>query len=675
MKKNDTDTIYWGMMGIIKILVILTLSACHSDRTKKELLEQKADSTLNEGRKTLFTDIPLSKHLLKEAMNCTEDSMKYYDAYEAYSTCYFMENKYDSAITMKKKALAFLEKQIITPRRQELLASVNNSFGAYHSLMNQPDSAIIYFKKALRCPPSKESKPDIYINLADQYKTKGDLATAAYYLRLGLSISDSLDLKKFKFPICYGLADIYLGLRDFKQANEYYLRAEKDYKSRRFDEKVLFCNNRGNYYYYKKEYSNALQWFKRAEKYLANTDYDYFKNMVNANLADVYLNLNELDSCNLYIKKAEPYFKKINHKSILYYINTVKIGLAIAQNNYSLASKLQQEIKGDKDIEPNIVSIRTKYLENLSLKKNNYKEAYGYLAKNTLLNDSLRNDITQKRIAELDMHYKQDSTLIKKDLFIQRQSAEVKTFKLSTYIWILISVLIVSGTFFGYYIIKKKNNIQRMKYMEQITKLRISNIRNRISPHFMFNVLNNEMQGLDEEKKERLYTLAHLLRISLEMAEQISIKLSDEIDFVKAYIELSKQKVGDNFTMIWEISPLIDLDNMKIIPMMLQIPIENALKHGLSQIKGEKKLTVKIFREDQGIRIFVVDNGKGYHPNDPSPTTGTGTGLRVLNQTMQILNAKNTRKIIFAIHNIDKAEETGTKIEIYIPYHYKFEYK
>ncbi|MBP1613495.1 MAG: putative two-component regulator sensor kinase [Bacteroidetes bacterium] len=672
MKRRYLQPTSWGM--IITFICLSLISACNK-RGVRDQSELKADSLLDSGRDQLFKDLPLSKHLLKEAMITTKDSLKYYDAYEAYASAYLMENKYDSGIAMKKEVFTFLEKQPITSRRQELLASVNNSFGAYYSLMYQPDTAIIYLTKALQCPPAKESLPDIYINLADQYKTKGNLATAAYYLRLGLSISDSLDLKKYKFPFYYGLADIYLGLRDFKLANMYYLQAEKEYKDRRFDEKVIFCNNRGNYYYYKEEYRKALTWFKRAESYLAKTDYDYFKNLVSTNLADVYLNLNNLDSCRYYYEKAEPYFRAVDHKNILYYINTIKLGLAIAQKNFSSAKNLQQEIQSDEGIEPNIVSIRTKYLEKLSLKENHYKEAYKYLLKNSQLNDSLRNDITQKRIADLDMRYKQDSTLMEKDLHIQKQNAEVKAFKLSTYIWILISILGLLGTIFGYYIIKRKNNIQRMRYIGQITSLRIGNIRNRISPHFMFNVLNNEMQDLDEEKKNRLYTLAHLLRRSLEMADQESIPLSDEIDFAKAYIELSKQRMGENFVSKWDISPMVDLKAIRIIPMMMQIPIENAIKHGLSQLEGEKRLTIEIIREDQGIRIFVIDNGRGYHPDRESSTSGTGTGLKVLNQTMQILNEKNAQKITFTINNMNTPEKTGTSVEIFIPHYFKFGYK
>lgn len=82
-----------------------------------------------------------------------------------------------------------------------------------------------------------------------------------------------------------------------------------------------------------------------------------------------------------------------------------------------------------------------------------------------------------------------------------------------------------------------------------------------------------------------------------------------------------------------------------------------------------------MLREEEGIRIFVTDNGKGYHPNGVSSPTSTGTGLRVLNQTLQLLNAQNRQKAVFLIQNIGTQGEMGTKVEIFIPHHYKYEYK
>lgn len=661
----------WNIVAGV-IITIAILSCSHKESSKSVLL---IDSLINQARDSLYNNTSLSKTLLKQAFAIAPDSMAYYDARVAYAEACFIMNEYNSAFSIDRKALDFLKKQPESLRKQDLIASINNSLGAAYLQVGQPDSAIIRLQRALQYNTKKNKAPDIYINLADYYKFKGDLANGAYYLRSALSISDSLHIDKFKFPIYFALGDIYLGLRDFKLADEHYSLAEKEYNSRKFNEKAVFCNNRGNYYYYKEDYSKALEWFNREKALVENTGHEYFLSLCFLNLGDVHLNLNQADSSKFYLDKAEPYFEKVNYGIALYYINAIRIGLAIKQNDIASANKLSKAIKDDSGIEPNIASIRNKYLEQYYKKTGDYKNAYHYLARNTALNDSLRNDRTQKRIAELDMRYKQDTILIKKEMLIQQQRAEVKTFKLSTYIWILISALTVLGTILIYITVKRKNNLQRMQYINQITKLRMTNIRNRISPHFMFNTLNREISNTSDKKSNNLYILAHLLRRSLEMAEQASIKLMDEIDFVKSFIDLKKEGLGDNFSMTWDIDERIDLARVHIIPMMLQIPVENAIKHGLAMVEGERKLNIRIFEEGKGVRLIVQDNGTGYTPNKLSQATGTGTGLKVLNQTIQILNSINTDKITFMMGNVELPGQSGAKAEIYIPYHYKFEYQ
>lgn len=652
------------------VLIFLSVLSCTRsiDQEKRECV----DSLLSKGRIALFEDQSLAKRLLLKAMKEARDSIQYYDAYEAYTTLPFIENKYDSGVVLKKGLLIALERQERSQRRQELIASVNNSIGVYYGQMNKPDSAILFLKRALDCPPARESMPDLYINLTDQYKAKGNLSMAAYYLKQALSLSDSLNLDQLKFPIYYGLGDIYLGLRDFEQANKFYLLAEKDYNNRRFDEQVLFCNNRGNYYYYKKEYQKALSWFKKADHQLKPTDYVFFKNLVWANLSDIYLNLNQLDSCRFYLNRSEPYFKNIDHKSILYYLKTIKIGLAISENDNGVVERLMRTTDCTQGVEPNISMIRYGYLKDFYLRTKRYKEAYDCLDKMVFINDSLRDDITQKRIAELAMSYRQDSTIMKKNLLIDQQRLRVSELRLNKYTWILICILVSVTACFGYYIVRKRNKFLRLKYLDQINRFRINNVRNRVSPHFAFNVLDFEMQHLNDVQKSRFYTLVHLLRRSLDLTDRNSVKLDEEIDFVNDYVQLSKHKMGEDFFLIWNISSEVKIDKITIIPMMIQMPVENAMKHGLALVKGEKRIVIDISHQDKSIRIFIRDNGIGYYPNKQKSPNSIGNGVKILSQTIQILNENNVSKISFTIHNIERINESGTEVEYLIPDVYNF---
>ena len=107
--------------------------------------------------------------------------------------------------------------------------------------------------------------------------------------------------------------------------------------------------------------------------------------------------------------------------------------------------------------------------------------------------------------------------------------------------------------------------------------------------------------------------------------------------------------------------------------MIIQIPVENAIKHALRPKTGEKVLYLRLFQEDNGIRITIKDNGAGYFPGEISQNRGTGTGMNVLHQTVQLLNSKNTEKIIFQIHNIEGQGQNGARMELFIPGDFKYE--
>ncbi len=661
------------IMGII--ITINILSSCENRKNTNNNEEDITDSLLKQGKDSMLCNADFAKNILKKVMFRAKDSMQYYDAFEAYGNTFLTSSQFDSGMQVKHRVIDFLNKQPESEKKERLLSTTCKEIGNIYSLTGQTDSALRLYKRAFECRIAKKDKIKLAINIAYQYKQKGDYANATYYLRNALLTTDSIGMPDMQFPIHFALGDIYLNLKDYSNSNHHYLYAEKEYEQKSIMERIVFSNNRGNYYYYTGNYSMAKEWYEKEKELAENARNDYFSNLSYLNLADTYLNIGKTDSSVFYVGLAEPYFNSIHFQTALYYINTIKIGLAIKKHNYKQANLLKTQVNNEKNVDPNIISIRNNYLEKLALQQRNYEEAYRYLRANVKLNDSLRNDITQKRVEELDIRYKQDTTLMRKVIMIQKRDATVKNLTITTYVWIFISTLFLIISISIYFYIKKRHSIQRMKYLEQLASLRMTNIRNRISPHFMFNVLNNEMTGEGaQEKNIHLYTLAHLLRKSLQMTEKTSIKLTDEIAFAKDYIALDGIRIGDNFSTEWIIDPDIDTDKIEVFPMMLQIPIENALKHGLRGIEGEKKLTVSINALENGIGITVIDNGRGYHPEKTTGgTSGTGTGLKVLKQTMLILNSRNSEKITFSIKNIEGNGQTGTQTEIYIPYGFKFE--
>jgi signal transduction histidine kinase len=474
------------------------------------------------------------------------------------------------------------------------------------------------------------------------------------------------------FPIYFGLGQAYyMGLRDFQLSESYFQLAERHYQDRSLNEKFVYCNNRGNSYYYQQKYDKALLWFLKAKKLVSSDKHPFELNLCYGNLSDIYLKLNQLDSSQFYLDKSCAFFSTMKGSTIDYYLITIKAGLALRRGNTNEALKLLQSDKQTQNIEPEIASIRNQCWQEYFVKIGDYKNAYKYQVLNQHLNDSIRNEKVETRIAEIDTRYKQDTAIIKRELLLNSQNNQISTLRLANYIWVLLIVIVVASSLFLYFMMKRKRDIQRMKHQEQTAQLRLQNIRNRISPHLIFNVLNQQINTeADKEQYKNLYALVKLLRKSLEFTEQTLVSLADELDFVHAYIDLEKRKIGDDFYFTQEIDPGVDTNKIHVPAMIIQIPVENALKHALRNKTGKKTLTISITAKQQGVHISIVDNGNGYNPTMKNNTDGTGTGLKVLYQTIQLLNLKNKSQITFSIANIEDKKTTGTKVEIYIPDNY-----
>jgi LytS/YehU family sensor histidine kinase len=106
--------------------------------------------------------------------------------------------------------------------------------------------------------------------------------------------------------------------------------------------------------------------------------------------------------------------------------------------------------------------------------------------------------------------------------------------------------------------------------------------------------------------------------------------------------------------------------------MIIQIPVENALKHGLARKEtGPNELLVNIIKTGSGCLISVTDNGIGLK-NHNGKFVGTGSGLKMVMQTIQLLNAKNKNSITFSVNERLDGNQ-GTNVEIMIPCEYSFQ--
>ena len=180
------------------------------------------------------------------------------------------------------------------------------------------------------------------------------------------------------------------------------------------------------------------------------------------------------------------------------------------------------------------------------------------------------------------------------------------------YYLIIVLAFTLTGMTFLYRRSIKKNRTVFLEQRETIARLKMENFRVRLSPHFFFNALS-ALSGIPDSPpalNQKIKTLLILLRNGVDNIEKTAIPLQEELTLVKGYLELQQLRVPKPFNVTYESDSGIDM--MQPVPaMILQIPVENAIKHGLMPLEGEKSLRIKLNNYQKGLELTVEDNGIG----------------------------------------------------------------
>jgi sensor histidine kinase YesM len=191
------------------------------------------------------------------------------------------------------------------------------------------------------------------------------------------------------------------------------------------------------------------------------------------------------------------------------------------------------------------------------------------------------------------------------------------TFQISRIIvdWLANSILILfwNSIYFTYCFFRKYyfQEINNLTIESNLRETELKNLRSQLNPHFLFNSLNSirALIEIDSIKaKESLTVLSSLLRSSLLIGQNGVISLSKEIELVKNYLMLEKIRFEERLIVEWSI--LENTDSINVPPFVLQMMVENAVKHGISNLKEGGKINITIQQSSQGLMIQVKNSGQ-----------------------------------------------------------------
>lgn len=211
--------------------------------------------------------------------------------------------------------------------------------------------------------------------------------------------------------------------------------------------------------------------------------------------------------------------------------------------------------------------------------------------------------------------------------------------------------------------------------MVLLKKSQLSAMQLQFNQHFLFNTLNlismsaRVFAGSKNPTTKAISLLSELLRISLDTNSYL-VPIHKEILYAQKYIEIEQLKLKNTFEVKWDIAE--DISNYKIVKLIFQPIIENALRYGLQALPSdaEKLLTIRGRTTENKIFFNIIDNGPGFKPevlkriqNMLEAETVTGT------EHIGLVNANMRIKLMFGDeYGLEiKSSEEGSNITISIP--------
>lgn len=252
--------------------------------------------------------------------------------------------------------------------------------------------------------------------------------------------------------------------------------------------------------------------------------------------------------------------------------------------------------------------------------------------------------------------------------------------------WLLLiaSVILMGGIYF-YFLsrinyFKKKNleEIEKVRVREEVRNSQLSALKAQMNPHFIFNVLNSiqEIVLLNDKRQANSYLgkFADLMRMTLDQSSKIAISLDDELRSLKLYLELESLRFEENFTYEVRVTDMLYTFNILIPAMLIQPYVENAIKHGLMHLQGEKKLELSFsLFNDNTLLCVITDNGIGRRRsaeiNRMREKKHTSFATGATQRRLELLNQGREQTITVSFVDLvdAKGQDNGTKVLLYIP--------
>lgn len=219
----------------------------------------------------------------------------------------------------------------------------------------------------------------------------------------------------------------------------------------------------------------------------------------------------------------------------------------------------------------------------------------------------------------------------------------------------------------------EESNQQKRLLEQKQNEIKFKMLASQINPHFLFNTLESirmeaHLRG-EEDLAEAVWQLSSLIRSSLEVGNG-KIRLSEELNMVRCYLELQKFRYEDR--LMYKLEVAQGTEDIELPPLIIQPLVENSIIHGLDhKEEGSTQITIRTELGEEGeVYVEIQDNGAGISTSKmeelqrqlkEEEEAGGRIGLRNVHDRLLLTFGNNSGL------SIESKEGEGTKITFCIP--------
>lgn len=158
-----------------------------------------------------------------------------------------------------------------------------------------------------------------------------------------------------------------------------------------------------------------------------------------------------------------------------------------------------------------------------------------------------------------------------------------------------------------------KINEKELLNEQQVMEFKM--LASQINPHFLYNTLESiRMKAFtagDREVATAIKLLGKSMRYVLENTGTVFTTLDKELNYIETYIMIQRLRFGERVNYSFQVEDGLELENYRILPLLLQPIVENAILHGLEDQEGEGQIIIHVSADEENLHIIIKDNGRG----------------------------------------------------------------